>query len=66
MKNINRQEELVSALWDFAEELQRNPEKCTVKMIADDGFKTKMNMEAINKTINRIAKNFKLEIQEIQ
>jgi hypothetical protein len=66
MKNINKQEELVCALWDFVEELQRNPEKCTVKMINDDGFETKMNMEAINKTINRIAKNFKLEIQEIQ
>lgn len=66
MKNINKQEELVSALWQFAEDLQRNPELCTSGSIAKDGFKTQMNMDAIGRAIDRIAKNFNLELQEIQ
>ncbi len=65
MKNINKQEELVSALWDFAKELQKSTNK-TSRAIDKDGYETGMDMNAMNKAINRIAKNFNLEIQSVQ
>ena len=64
MKNINKQEELVSALWDFAEELQRSKNK-TAGSIGKDGYRTKMDMEVMGRAIERIAKNFNLEIQPV-
>ncbi len=65
MKNINKQEELVSALWDFAKELQRSTNK-SASSIGEDGYKTNMDMEVMHNTVERIAKNFNLEIQPIQ
>lgn len=69
MKNINKQEELVSALWDFAKGLQKSDvvksSNCT-RSVDKDGFETKMDMDVFHKTFVRIADNFKLEIQEIQ
>jgi len=69
MKNINKQEELVSALWDFAKGLQKSEAiKSGVCLRSTDkeGFKTKMDMEVMHETLHRIAKNFNLEIQSIQ
>lgn len=65
MKNINKQEELVSALWDFAKELQKSTNKTTYSK-DKNGVKTHMDMSVLRKTMERIAKNFNLEIQEIQ
>lgn len=71
MKNINKQEELVSALWDFAKGLQKSEaiknNTCAKSInIKGDGFETKMDMEVMHETLHRIAKNFNLEIQSIQ
>ena len=65
MKNINKQEELVSALWDFAKALQKSANKSAAN-VDKDGYKTEMDMEVMRKTMERIAKNFNLEIQPIQ
>lgn len=69
MKNINKQEELVSALWDFAEGLQKSEiiksEVCA-KSVDKEGFETKMDMQVFRKAFIRIANNFNLEIQEVQ
>jgi len=70
MKNINKQEELVSALWDFAKGLQKSEViksgVCTKSIDRKgDGFETKMDMEVMDKTLKRIAKNFNLEIQPV-
>jgi len=71
MKNINKQEELVSALWDFAKGLQYSQSikdgTCAIARSINGGeFETKMDMEILRKTIERIAKNFNLEIQPVQ
>ncbi len=71
MKNINKQEELVSALWDFAKGLQKSEAIksgiCAKSVdIKGDKFETKMDMEVMHETLHRIAKNFNLEIQPIQ
>lgn len=67
MKNINKQEELVSALWDFAKGLQKS-ENLSAKSvdIKRDGFETKMDMEVMHEAIEKIAEIFNLEIQEVQ
>ena len=71
MKNINKQEELVSALWDFAKGLQYSESiKSGIcaksKPINGDGLETKMDMEVMHEALIRIANIFKLEIQPIQ
>lgn len=69
MKNINKQEELVSALWDFAKGLQNSPivkDETCAKSIDNKGTVTKMDMEVMHETLHRIAKNFNLEIQPVQ
>jgi hypothetical protein len=64
-KNINKQEEMVSALWDFAYDLQHN--KPDMWSTEHDGIrKTAMNDKAIRKAIERLAENFGLELQEVQ
>lgn len=65
MKNINKQEELVSALWDFARELQYSTDK-TAKSTNKDGIETEMDLSVMRKAMERIAKNFNLEIQAVQ
>jgi len=65
MKNINKQEELVSALWDFAKGLQKSENK-TTRCIDEDKYETKMDMDVMMVALYRIAKNFNLEIQSIQ
>jgi hypothetical protein len=69
MKNINKQEELVSALWDFAKGLQKSEvikSNICVKSVDKAGFETNMDMAVFDETLKRIAKNFNLEIQPIQ
>ena len=65
MKNINKQEELVSALWDFAKALQKSKNK-SASSIDKNGYKTEMDMEVMHNTLHRIANNFNLEIQPVQ
>jgi len=68
MKNINKQEELVSALWDFAKGLQKSEiikSGICSKSIDKEKFETKMDMEVMGKTLKRIADNFNLEIQPV-
>ena len=65
MKNINKQEELVSALWDFAKELQKSKNK-TAASVDKAGYKTEMDLGVMRDTMERIARNFNLEIQPIQ
>ena len=65
MTNINKQEELVSALWDFAKALQKSQNK-TAASVDKEGFKTEMDMQIMHDTLHRISENFNLEIQEIQ
>ena len=65
MKNINKQEELVSALWNFARDLQYSTNK-TTRSVGKDGIETHMDMKIMHETLERIAKNFNLEIQEVQ
>ena len=71
MKNINKQEELVSALWNFAKGLQKSESikdgTCARSVdIKGDGFVTKMDMEVMHEAIEKIAGIFNLEIQSIQ
>lgn len=69
MKNINKQEELVSALWQFAKRLQYSEvikSGVCAKSIDKKGVETKMDMEAMSEAVARIADNFNLEIQSIQ
>ena len=69
MKNINKQEELVSALWDFAKGLQKSEvikSGICAKSIDKEKFETKMDMQVMHETLHRIAKNFNLEIQPVQ
>lgn len=69
MKNINKQEELVSALWDFAKGLQKSESiksGVCAKSIDKDKFETKMDMQVMHEAMVRIANNFNLEIQQIQ
>ena len=65
MKNINKQEDLVSALWDFAKELQQSENK-TAASVDKSGYRTEMDLIVMRKTLERIAKIFHLEIQSIQ
>lgn len=65
MKNINKQEEMVSALWDFAKELQKSTKK-TASSVDKDGYKTEMDLAVMRRAMERIAKNFNLEIQAVQ
>lgn len=69
MKDIIKQEELVSALWDFAKGLQKSEvikSGVCAKAVDKDRFETKMDMEVMHDTLHRIAKNFNLVIQPIQ
>ena len=69
MKNIKKQEELVSALWDFAKGLQNSnaiKSGSCAKSIDKYGEETKMDMMVMREAIYRIAENFGLEIQSIQ
>ena len=43
MKNINKQEDLVSALWDFAKELQQSENK-TAASVDKSGYRTEMDL----------------------
>lgn len=68
MKNINKQEELVSALWNFAKGLQKSEvikSGLCNKSVDKEGFETKMDMEVFHETFTRIANNFRLEIQPV-
>jgi hypothetical protein len=65
MKNINKQEEMVSALWDFAKGLQQSKNK-TAASVDKNGYKTEMDLEVMRTAMERIATNFNLEIQPIQ
>ena len=65
MKNINKQEEMVSALWNFAKELQQSENK-TAASVDKNGYETKMDLKVMRRAMDRIATNFNLEIQEIQ
>jgi hypothetical protein len=71
MKNINKQEDLVSALWNFAKGLQKSESiksgTCVKSVdVKGDGFETKMDMEVMHEAIEKIAEIFNLEIQEVQ
>ena len=63
-KSINKQEELVSALWDFAYDLQTMKSDSSSESF-DGKKKTKMNMKAIGKAIKRIMDNFGYQITPI-
>ena len=65
MKNINKQEEMVSILWNFAKELQKSKNK-DARSVDKDGYETRMDMKVMGNAIERMAKNFNLEIQPIQ
>lgn len=64
-KNINKQEEMVATLWDFAYDLQTS-EPNMWGTDREGGKKTSMNDKAIRTAMARLAKNFNLEIQELQ
>ena len=64
-KNINKQEALVSALWDFAYDLQTMGFDMSSESF-DGTRKTKMNSKAIKKAMINIGNIFHLEIQPIQ
>lgn len=65
MKNINKQEEMVTILWDFARDLQYSKNK-TAKSISKNGIQTDMDLEVMRVAMEKMAKNFNLEIQSIQ
>jgi hypothetical protein len=60
-KSIDKQEEVVSALWDFAHDLQTHNHEARSESF-DGKKKTTMNMESIRKAHERIMKNFGYEI----
>lgn len=64
-KNINKQYEMVSTLWDFAYDLQ-NTEPDIWSTKPDGSRKTAMNHKAIRKAMDRLANNFGLILQEEQ
>lgn len=65
MKNINKQEELVTALWNFARKMEYSTDK-TARSVGKDGIETHMDMQAMHEALHTIAKIFNLEIQEVQ
>jgi hypothetical protein len=65
MKNINKQEEMVSTLWDFAKGLQQSTNK-SASSVDKNGYKTEMDLEVLRTAMERMAKNFNLEIQSVQ
>ncbi len=56
---------MVSALWDFAKSLQKSTNK-TSRSVDKDGYETHMDMKVMREAMERIAKNFNLEIVPIQ
>lgn len=61
-KNINKQEEVVRTLWEFAHDLQVSKKLDTSR--ATDG--TKMDLDAIEKALRSILATFNIEITEVQ
>ena len=58
--NVERQEEIVSVLWDFAHDLQTLPLEST----SSNG--TKVNIDAVGKALEKIMQTFGYGVVEIQ
>ena len=64
-KDIDKQEELVAALWDFAYDLETMRKDCFAIGLKNE-HPTHMSMEAIHKAIERIMKNFDYEVIPVE
>jgi hypothetical protein len=62
--DLGKQEGVVSALWDFADDIQHRPEQGRVITLARTG--TKVSEEHIGRVLKRILEIFNLEVQEVQ
>lgn len=60
-EDIDKQEELVSALWEFAHGLQNN--ECNTWSVSDG---TRMHLPTIKKAMERIMKNFGFKVIPIE
>lgn len=60
-KNINKQEEVVHTLWEFAHDLQVSKNLNTSRA---DG--TKVDLDAVEKALRSILATFNIEITEVQ
>lgn len=60
-KNINKQEEVVHVLWEFAHDLQVPKNLNTSRA---DG--TKVDLDAVEKALRNILATFNIEITEVQ
>lgn len=60
-KNINKQEDVVHALWEFAHDLQVSKNVNTSRA---DG--TKVDLDAVEKALRSILATFNVEITEVQ
>lgn len=64
-EDIDKQEEMVSILWEFAHDLQ-NSEPDSLAINYDTGKRTAMSTKAIRKAMQKLADNFELKLIEIQ
>ncbi len=58
--NIEKQERVVKALWDFAFNLQTKPTTCT------DSKGTKIHLESVGVALRDIMDNFGYDVLEVQ
>lgn len=62
-RNLQKQEKLVSALWEFADDLQKRPNEGQI-ITASNG--TRVSSKHINKAIADIMETFGYAVTEIQ
>ena len=63
-RNIEKQEEVVSTLWDFADDLQHRQEYGHVATLPRTN--TKVSLEHIGRAMKRIMTAFGYEVTEVQ
>jgi len=62
--NIDKQERVVSALWEFARNIQQNPDKGCVATAVESG--TKLSLDHAGKAMQEILDAFGYDVLEVQ
>lgn len=62
--NIDKQERVVSALWEFARDIQKRPDEGCVATASKDG--TKLSLDHVGKAMREILDAFGYDVLEVQ
>lgn len=62
--NIEKQEQVVKLLWEFAKNIQQNPEKGCVATNVETG--TKLSLDHVGEALHGIMANFGYGVLEVQ